>query len=183
MKPHEEKITLAGGCFWCIESAFNQVQGVLSAISGYMGGDPAVATYQAVSSGITEHAEVVELTFDKSQITCREILEIFFTLHDASQLNRQGNDIGSQYRSGVFYHNEEQKITALNLMEEINISDMYESKVVTEVTASTAFFTGEKVHQNYFKNNSESRYCQVIISPKLAKFRKTFVDKLKPICA
>ena len=181
MSSHEEKITLAGGCFWCIEAAFKQLVGIKSAISGYMGGNAALATYENVCSGESGHAEVVQLTFDSSEITAREILEIFFTLHDASQLNRQGNDIGTQYRSGIFYHNNEQRELALEVITEINESDMFNDVVVTEVTAESEFFSGEKFHQDYFNNNADTPYCQVIISPKLAKFRQTFVSKLKPI--
>ena len=181
MSSHEEKITLAGGCFWCIEAAFKQLVGIKSAISGYMGGNAALANYENVCSGESGHAEVVQLTFDSSEITAREILEVFFTLHDASQLNRQGNDIGTQYRSGIFYHNNEQRELALEVITEINASDMFNDVVVTEVTAESEFFSGEKFHQDYFNNNADTPYCQVIISPKLAKFRKTFVSKLKPI--
>jgi peptide-methionine (S)-S-oxide reductase len=181
MSSHEEKITLAGGCFWCIEAAFKQLVGIKSAISGYMGGNAALATYEDVCTGESGHAEVVQLTFDKSQITCREILEVFFTLHDASQLNRQGNDIGTQYRSGIFYQNEEQKQLALEVITEIDESDMFNGVVVTEVTEESEFFSGEKFHQDYFNNNADTPYCQVIISPKLAKFRQTFVSKLKPV--
>ena len=181
MSSHEEKITLADGCFWCIEAAFKQLVGIKSAISGYMGGNAALATYENVCSGESGHAEVVQLTFDSSEITAREILEIFFTLHDASQLNRQGNDIGTQYRSGIFYHNNEQRELALEVITEINASDMLNDVVVTEVTEKSEFFSGEKFHQDYFNNNADTPYCQVIISPKLAKFRQTFVSKLKPI--
>ena len=181
MSSHEEKITLAGGCFWCIEAAFKQLVGIKSAISGYMGGNAALATYENVCSGESGHAEVVQLTFDSSEITAREILEVFFTLHDASQLNRQGNDIGTQYRSGIFYHNNEQRELALEVITEINASDMFNDVVVTEVTEKSEFFSGEKFHQDYFNNNADTPYCQVIISPKLAKFRQTFVSKLKPI--
>ena len=181
MSSHEEKITLAGGCFWCIEAAFKQLVGIKSAISGYMGGNAALATYENVCSGESGHAEVVQLTFDSSEITAREILEIFFTLHDASQLNRQGNDIGTQYRSGIFYHNNEQRELALEVITEIYASDMLNDVVVTEVTEKSEFFSGEKFHQDYFNNNADTPYCQVIISPKLAKFRQTFVSKLKPI--
>jgi peptide-methionine (S)-S-oxide reductase len=179
MSTHQEKITLAGGCFWCIEGAYNQLRGIHSAVSGYMGGNAALATYQDVCSGKSGHAEVVQLTFDNNIISCREILEIFFTLHDASQLNRQGNDIGSQYRSGVFYHDDRQKDIALDIIAEINESDIYATEVVTEITAHSRFFSGEEYHQDYVNNNPESQYCQAVVSPKLAKFRKTFVDKLK----
>ncbi|MBA6354264.1 MULTISPECIES: peptide-methionine (S)-S-oxide reductase MsrA [unclassified Colwellia] len=180
MSSHEEKITLAGGCFWCIEGAYNQLIGIKSAVSGYMGGSAALATYEDVCSGQTGHAEVVQLTFDSTAITSREILEVFFTLHDASQLNRQGNDIGTQYRSGIFYHNKEQQQIAEDIIKEVDASNMYSSAVVTEVTQASEFFSGEDVHQDYFNNNPGNPYCQAIVSPKLAKFRKTFVGKLKP---
>jgi peptide-methionine (S)-S-oxide reductase len=179
MSAFEEKITLAGGCFWCIEGAYTQLVGIISAVSGYMGGDAANATYEDVCSGNTEHAEVVELTFDNREISSREILEIFFTLHDASQLNRQGNDVGKQYRSAIFYHNEQQKTLSLNIIKEVDGSGMYNSRVVTEVSPCSTFFSGEDFHQDYFNNNPENPYCQAVVSPKLAKFRKTFVAKLK----
>jgi peptide-methionine (S)-S-oxide reductase len=181
MSSHEEKITLAGGCFWCIEAAFKQLVGIKSAISGYMGGNAALANYENVCSGESGHAEVVQLTFDTTEISVREILEVFFTLHDATQLNRQGNDVGTQYRSGIFYHSKEQQELALEVITEINASDMFHELVVTEVTENSEFFSGEKFHQDYFNNNADSPYCQVIISPKLARFRQTFVNKLKPI--
>jgi len=179
MSAFEEKITLAGGCFWCIEGAYTQLVGVISAVSGYMGGDAANATYEDVCSGATEHAEVVDITFDNREISSREILEVFFTLHDASQLNRQGNDIGKQYRSAIFYHNESQETLALDIIKEIDESAMYNSPVVTEVTPCSDFFSGEGFHQGYFSKNPENPYCQAVVSPKLAKFRKTFVAKLK----
>jgi len=179
MSEFEEKITLAGGCFWCIEGAYTQLVGIISAVSGYMGGDAANATYEDVCSGTTEHAEVVELTFDNREISSREILEIFFTLHDASQLNRQGNDVGRQYRSAIFYHNEQQKALSLSIIKEVDDSGMYKAPVVTEVSVCSTFFSGEDFHQNYFTNNPENPYCQAVVSPKLTKFRKTFVAKLK----
>jgi len=181
MSSHEEKITLAAGCFWCIEAAFKQLVGIKSAISGYMGGNAALATYENVCSGESGHAEVVQLTFDTTQISAREILEVFFTLHDATQLNRQGNDIGTQYRSAIFYHSKVQQELALEVITEIDASDMFNEVVVTEVTEASVFFSGEKFHQNYYSNNPKTPYCQVIISPKLAKFRQTFVSKLKPV--
>ena len=180
MSAFEEKITLAGGCFWCIEGAYTQLTGIISAVSGYMGGDAANATYEEVCSGNTDHAEVVEVTFDNREISSREILEVFFTLHDASQLNRQGNDVGRQYRSAIFYHNEQQKTESLSIIKEVDESGMYNSHVVTEVSPCSAFFSGEGFHQDYFRNNPQNPYCQAVVSPKLAKFRKTFVAKLKP---
>lgn len=171
--------TLAGGCFWCIEAAFNNVRGIQHAISGYMGGATPAPTYQQVCNGTTGHAEVVQLTFDPAEISYREILEIFFALHDPTQLNRQGNDVGTQYRSAIFYHDESQRQQAIDIIEEINQAAMWPSSVVTEVTPVSEFFSGEDYHQAYFANNPENQYCQAVVSPKLAKFKKTFVDRLK----
>ncbi|WP_076420224.1 MULTISPECIES: peptide-methionine (S)-S-oxide reductase MsrA [Colwelliaceae] len=174
-----EQTTLAGGCFWCIESAFNNVKGIESAVSGYMGGETSDPTYEKVCSGTTGHAEVVQLSYDPSVITYREILEIFFALHNPTQLNRQGNDTGTQYRSGVFFHTEEQQQAALSIIDEINQDNIWPDPVVTEVTAKSEFYSGEDMHQGYFNRNPENPYCQAVVAPKLAKFKKTFVDKLK----
>jgi peptide-methionine (S)-S-oxide reductase len=174
-----EKTTLAGGCFWCIESAFNSVKGIESAVSGYMGGGTDDPTYEKVCSGTTGHAEVVQLSFDPAVISFREILEIFFALHNPTQINRQGNDIGTQYRSGVFFHTEEQKQAALAIIDEITQDEVWPDPVVTEVTAMSEFHLGEDLHQGYFNRNPENQYCQAVVSPKLAKFKKTFAAKLK----
>lgn len=171
--------TLAGGCFWCIEGAFNQVRGVLSAISGYMGGQTLSPTYEEICAGNTGHAEVVQLSFDSTIISYQEVLEIFFTLHDPTQLNRQGNDIGSQYRSAIFYHDLSQKEIAQRIIAEMTISKMFPQEIVTQVCRDTTFYSGEEYHQDYVKNNPENQYCQAVVSPKLAKFRQTFVNKLK----
>jgi peptide-methionine (S)-S-oxide reductase len=179
MSKSSQQITLAGGCFWCIESAFDNVQGVLSAISGYMGGESKEPSYETVCSGTTGHAEVVQLTFDTELISTREILEIFFALHDPTQLNRQGNDIGSQYRSVIFFHSAEQQTAALQIIYEINEDEIWPTPVVTDVVKVEKFYCGEEYHQDYFTNNPESQYCQIVVSPKLAKFKKTFVSKLK----
>lgn len=179
MTDSQKKITLAGGCFWCIESAYNSLKGISSAISGYMGGENDNPTYEEVCSGSTGHAEVVEVTFDETVISTREILEIFFTLHNPTQLNRQGNDIGTQYRSAIFYHDEQQQQLALAIIEEITQDSIWDEPVVTQVVAKSQFFSGESYHQDYFSNNPENPYCQAVVSPKLAKFRKTFVSKLK----
>lgn len=179
MTDSQKKITLAGGCFWCIESAYNSLKGISSAISGYMGGENDNPTYEEVCSGSTGHAEVVEVTFDETVISTREILEIFFTLHNPTQLNRQGNDIGTQYRSAIFYHDEQQQQLALAIIEEITQDNIWHEPVVTQVVAKSQFFSGESYHQDYFSNNPENPYCQAVVSPKLAKFRKTFVSKLK----
>jgi len=179
MSRSDQQITLAGGCFWCIESAFNNVKGILSAVSGYMGGTTAQPTYESVCSGTTGHAEVVQLTLDPELINNREILEIFFALHDPTQLNRQGNDVGSQYRSAVFFHSPEQETAAAAIINEINDQQIWPAPVVTEVIAAERFHCGEDLHQGYFAKNPENQYCQAVVSPKLAKFRKTFASKLK----
>ncbi|WP_286265087.1 peptide-methionine (S)-S-oxide reductase MsrA [Thalassotalea atypica] len=179
MTQKTQLITLAGGCFWCIEGAFNNVMGVVSTKSGYMGGQAIDATYKHVCTGTTAHAEVVQLSFDPTRITTREILEIFFSLHNPTQLNRQGNDVGPQYRSAVFYHNIEQKQAAEQIITEIEEDKIWPDTVVTEVVESLPFYPAESAHNNYYENNSESQYCQLVISPKLAKLRQTFASKLK----
>jgi peptide-methionine (S)-S-oxide reductase len=171
--------TLAGGCFWCIESALNMVNGIISAKPGYMGGHSTAPTYEEVCTGKSGHAEVVQLQFDSAVISYREILEIFFSLHNPTQLNRQGNDIGTQYRSEVFTHDTKQQEVALAIIEEINQEQLFDESIVTQVSPAVTFYCGEDYHHNYFKNNPENQYCQAIVSPKLAKFRKTFVAKLK----
>lgn len=171
--------TLAGGCFWCIESALNMVNGIISAKPGYMGGHTTAPTYEEVCTGKSGHAEVVQLEFDSAVISYREILEIFFSLHNPTQLNRQGNDIGTQYRSEVFTHDTQQQEVALAIIEEINQEQLFDESIVTQVSPAVTFYCGEDYHHDYFKNNPENQYCQAVVSPKLAKFRKTFVAKLK----
>lgn len=171
--------TLAGGCFWCIESAFSQLQGIISATSGYMGGHVENPSYEAVCTGDTGHAEVVQLCFDTTMISFQEILEVFFTLHDPTQLNRQGNDIGSQYRSAIFYHDDAQKTIAEQMIKQMINEQLFTGDIVTQISAVESFYAGEDYHQDYFNNNPENQYCQAVVSPKLAKFRKTFVEKLK----
>jgi len=174
-----QQATLAGGCFWCIESAFNSIKGIELATSGYMGGDAASAEYNKVATGITNHAEVVQLKFDPKVISYREILEIFFTLHNPTQLNQQGNDIGTQYRSAIFYHDDVQASQAKDIIQEIFEAKIWDENITTEVVEQSEFFIGEEIHQDYFTNNPDNLYCQAIISPKLAKFRQTFVKRLK----
>ena len=171
--------TLAGGCFWCIESALNMVKGIISAKPGYMGGHSSTPTYEEVCTGKSGHAEVVQLQFDSTVISYREILEIFFSLHNPTQLNRQGNDIGTQYRSEVFTHDSQQQEVALAIIEEINQEQLFDDSIVTQVSPAVTFYCGEDYHHDYFKKNPENQYCQAVVSPKLAKFRKTFVAKLK----
>ncbi|PHR84279.1 MAG: peptide-methionine (S)-S-oxide reductase [Colwellia sp.] len=178
-KHNLQRATVAGGCFWCIEAAFSQVKGIHSAISGYMGGHIENPTYEDICTGNSGHAEVVQLNFDAREITYQEIIEIFFTLHNPTQLNRQGNDIGSQYRSTIFYHNESQQAIAEQNIRKMRSAKIFEQEIVTQVCPAEHFYIGEEYHQGYASNNPQNQYCQVIVSPKLAKFRQTFIDKLK----
>ena len=175
----QELATLGGGCFWCIEAAFNSLKGIKSAVSGYMGGETTAPTYEKVCKGDTGHAEVVQLSFDPGLISYREILEIFFALHNPTQLNRQGNDIGTQYRSAIFFHNDEQQQIAEDIIEEITRDEIWPDPVVTRLEPLSTFYSGEDYHQDYFRNNPENQYCQAVVSPKLAKFKQTFAAKLK----
>ncbi|WP_416307334.1 peptide-methionine (S)-S-oxide reductase MsrA [Neptunicella sp. SCSIO 80796] len=174
-----QQATLAGGCFWCIESAFNSVEGVESAFSGYAGGHVDNPTYQQVCSGDTGHAEVVRINFDTETISYRDILEIFFALHNPTQLNRQGNDVGSQYRSAIFYHNDVQKQQAEEILAEISEQQIWPEPVVTEVVAINNYSQAEDYHQDYFSNNPQNHYCNMVVAPKLAKFKQKFASKLK----
>lgn len=171
--------TLAGGCFWCIESAFNSVEGIESALSGYAGGQTVDPTYEQVCSGQTGHAEVVRVNFDADVLSYRDVLEIFFALHNPTQLNRQGNDVGSQYRSAVFYHDEKQKQVAEEIIAEIEAEKIWPDPVVTEVVEINNYYQGEDYHQDYFSNNPQNQYCNMVVAPKLAKFKKNFASRLK----
>lgn len=177
MAKRQEVATLGGGCFWCLEAVYDEVQGVEQVISGYAGGKVDNPTYQQVSSGNTGHAEVVQLTYDPDVISFREILEIFFVIHNPTTLNRQGADVGTQYRSAIFYHDEEQKQTAKEVMAEV--AEAWDDPLVTELSPVPAFYPAEDYHQDYYENNPAQPYCQVVIRPKLAKFRKTFSEKRK----
>lgn len=175
-----ETATLANGCFWCTEAIFEQLDGVISAVSGYTGGQVENPSYKAVCSGETGHAECLQITYDPSKITFDELLEVFWETHDPTTLNRQGNDVGTQYRSGVFYHNQEQKDKAEKYKAELNKSGAFDKPIVTEVVPFTKFYAAENYHQEYFENNGNSNpYCQIVIRPKVEKFRKVFKDKLK----
>ncbi|KFZ31321.1 hypothetical protein IDSA_00890 [Pseudidiomarina salinarum] len=174
-----QKITLAGGCFWCIEGAFKQVRGVLKAESGYAGGHKENPTYEDVCKGETGHAEVVQLTYDPQAISIREIYEIFFALHDPTQLNRQGNDVGTQYRSAIFYHTDEQRQQAYDIIADMQADKTWANEIVTEVEPLEKFWPAEDYHENYIERNPENAYCQAVVSPKLAKFRRTFADRLE----
>jgi peptide-methionine (S)-S-oxide reductase len=171
--------TLAGGCFWCIEAAFNSVEGINKAVSGYMGGHTESPDYKSVCSGETGHAEVVQLDFDEAKISYRDILEIFFSLHDPTQLNRQGNDIGTQYRSAVFFHDNTQRAETESIIEEMIADKTWDQEIVTEVTSAETFYPAEDYHQGYAEENPQNQYCAMVVSPKLAKFKQKFASKLK----
>jgi peptide-methionine (S)-S-oxide reductase len=175
----QEVATLAGGCFWCLEAVFDQLRGVTDVVSGYSGGARPNPTYEQVCSGATGHAEVVQVTFDATVVSFREILEVFFTIHDPTQLNRQGADVGTQYRSAIFYHTPEQKATAEQVIGEFTAAKVWDAPIVTEVAPLTAFYPAEAYHQEYFERNPYQPYCQVVVAPKVAKFRKKFLEKLK----
>ncbi len=174
-----ETATLGGGCFWCVEAVFIQLNGVESAISGYMGGHVDNPTYEQVCAKTTGHAEVVNVAFDKDVISFEEILNIFFATHDPTTLNRQGNDRGPQYRSGIWYHNDEQKRIAEATIARLNAERLYPNPIVTEVTPASVFWVAEDYHQDYFANNPRAGYCAYIIAPKVAKFRKQYFERLK----
>ncbi|MGH7259839.1 MAG: peptide-methionine (S)-S-oxide reductase MsrA [Nitrospiraceae bacterium] len=174
-----EIATLAGGCFWCLEAVYDQTKGVSSVESGYMGGKNANPTYEQVCSGRTGHAEVVQATFDPAVISFRELLEMFFVIHDPTTLNRQGNDAGTQYRSAIFYHTPEQKKTAEEVIAAFTKDQVYVSPIVTEVVPAGPFYIAEDYHQEYFARNPLQGYCTYVVGPKVAKFRKQFVAKLK----
>jgi peptide-methionine (S)-S-oxide reductase len=174
-----QSATLAGGCFWCIESAFNKVDGVESALSGYAGGEVNNPSYEAVCRGDTGHAEVVRVNFDADKMTYRDVLEIFFALHDPTQLNRQGNDVGTQYRSAVFFHDDGQKLEAEKIINEMVADQVWPDPIVTEVTPLNNYFEAEAYHQDYFNNNPQNQYCAMVVAPKLAKFKKNFASRLK----
>ena len=175
----QEIITLGGGCFWCTEAILLELRGVVKVVSGYSGGTVENPTYEEVSSGRTGHAEVAEVTFDPSQISLHDLLVVFFTLHDPTTLNRQGNDVGTQYRSVVFYRTPEQKKVVEEVMREIEKKSVWEGILVTEVVPFEKFYPAEDYHQNYFASNNDQPYCQVVIAPKVVKLRKMFQDKLK----
>ncbi|QDT90485.1 peptide-methionine (S)-S-oxide reductase MsrA [Gimesia algae] len=174
-----EVVTLGSGCFWCTEAVFRELKGVKAAVSGYSGGKIDNPTYKAVCSGTTGHAEVIQVTFDPQQIAFTDILKAFWETHDPTTLNRQGADVGTQYRSAVFYHNEKQKEEATAYKKQLDESGQFKSPIVTEITEFDKFYPAENYHQDYFKLNPENQYCQYVIRPKLEKFRSKFADKLK----
>jgi peptide-methionine (S)-S-oxide reductase len=174
-----EVTTLAGGCFWCLEAVFDDLRGVTDVVSGYMGGSVRNPSYREVCTGTTGHAEVVQITFDPATIAFRDLLEVFFAIHDPTTLNRQGADVGTQYRSAIFYHSPEQKATAEAFIRELTTAKAYRDPIVTQVAPAAAFYSAEDYHQEYFKNNTNQPYCQFVVAPKVAKLRKEFSRKLK----
>ena len=170
---------IGGGCFWCLEAVFEQLRGVLSVESGYAGGQTAKPTYQQVCAGNTGHAEVVRITFDPTVITFRELLEVFFAIHDPTTLNRQGNDIGTQYRSVIYCQNTEQRVTAETVIAELTAEHVFPNPILTEIAGPTEFYKAEDYHQGYYRANSGQGYCQAVVSPKVAKLRSKFAGKLK----
>lgn len=174
-----DAITLGAGCFWCVEAIFDQLEGVNNVESGYTGGSIKNPTYNEICTGKTGHAEVCQLTYNSAIITFSEILEVFFQIHDPTTLNRQGADVGTQYRSAIFYHNEEQKLTTEKIIMELNNAGVWPNPIVTEVTRFGTFFVAEDYHQTYYENNMNQPYCRAVIQPKLDKLKKIFKEKLK----
>jgi peptide-methionine (S)-S-oxide reductase len=174
-----EVATLGGGCFWCLEAVYQELRGVEKVVSGYSGGDVPDPTYREVCSETTGHAEVVQVTFDPSVVSYKDILEVYFTIHDPTTLNRQGADVGTQYRSVIFYHNDEQRRVTAGVISDLESEGIWSNPIVTEVEPFDEFYVAEDYHQNYFRNNGFQPYCQVIIAPKVAKFRKEHLDRLK----
>jgi len=178
-KTAREVTTLGGGCFWCLEAVYEELKGVEDVVSGYAGGSVANPTYEHVCSGMTGHAEVVQVAFDPSVISFDQILDVFFTIHDPTTLNRQGNDVGTQYRSVIFYHTPEQKAAAEKKIEQLTNDKLWDRPIVTQIEPLTAFYPAEDYHQEYFARNPYAGYCQVVVAPKVAKARSHFVSMLK----
>ena len=176
----DQVATLAGGCFWCLEAVFDQLKGVKSVESGYMGGKTPNPSYEQVCSGTSGHAEVVQVTFDSGELDYRDLLAVFFTIHDPTTLNRQGNDVGTQYRSAIFCHSDEQKRAAEEVVARLTAQGLFKAPIVTEISPATQFHMAESGHQEYFQRvGSGNPYCSYVIEPKVAKFRKLFVERLK----
>lgn len=174
-----ETATLGGGCFWCLEAVYDQLNGVEDVVSGYAGGHVPNPTYEQVCSKTTGHAEVVQIKFDPDVIRFRDLLDVFFTIHDPTTLNRQGNDVGPQYRSAIFTHSDEQKATALQTIADVGKAGLWSNSIVTEVTELDVFYPAEDYHQEYFEKNPNAGYCRVVVAPKVAKFRKQYFERLK----
>jgi peptide-methionine (S)-S-oxide reductase len=179
MKENLQTATLAGGCFWCLEAVFDELKGVESVESGYSGGHAEQPSYRDVCSGSTGHAEAVQVHFDPAMISYQDVLNVFFATHDPTSLNRQGADVGTQYRSAIFYHDEQQKATAEKLITDLNKQGIWDKPIVTELAKFEKFYAAEDYHQEYFANNPYQPYCMAVVAPKVAKFRKHFVDQLK----
>jgi peptide-methionine (S)-S-oxide reductase len=177
--PKSETAVLGGGCFWCLEAVYLQMQGVLSVESGYMGGKTPEPTYHDVCSGATGHVEVVRVSFDPSVASYRDILEVFFTIHDPTTRDRQGNDAGTQYRSVIFYTSDEQKAIAEQVMAELDAAQIWDDPIVTELRSAATFYRAEDYHQDYFRNNAQQPYCTFVVAPKVRKFREKFAHKIK----
>ena len=177
--PEQAIATLGGGCFWCTEAAFERLAGVVSVVSGYCGGDDENPSYRSVCAGSSGHVEVVQVVFDPAQIGYRDLLEIFFAIHDPTSINRQGNDLGTQYRSVIFTHSDEQRAVAVSLIAELDGEALWPAAIVTEVLPAPHFYPAEDYHQHYFSRNTQQLYCQFVIAPKLAKLRQTFARRLK----
>jgi peptide-methionine (S)-S-oxide reductase len=174
-----EIATLAGGCFWCLEAAFQQLRGVTKVVSGYTGGTVPNPSYEAVCTGATGHAEVTQITVDPAAISFRDLLDVFFTIHDPTTLNRQGGDVGTQYRSAIFYHDEKQKAEAERAIKELEAEHVWDDPVVTQVVPLETFYPAEGYHQDYYSRNANQPYCRAVIAPKVAKLRSKYFEKLK----
>lgn len=177
--PSTEIAVLGGGCFWCLEAVFDRLAGVKSVESGYMGGHVENPTYKQVCSGTTGHVEVARVTFDPAELSYHELLEVFFTIHDPTTLNRQGNDVGTQYRSVIFYSSEEQRREAEKTISELNAAHLWPDPIVTAIEPAATFFIAEDYHQEYYDNNSFQPYCQFVVAPKVKKFQQKFAEKMK----
>ena len=174
-----EMATLAGGCFWCLEAVYDQLKGVTSVESGYAGGKTLNPNYQDVCSGMTGHAEVIQITFDPQVVSFQDLLNVFFTIHDPTTLNRQGADVGTQYRSAIYYHTPEQKAIAEQSIRDLNTAHVWNAPIVTEVTPLDKFYIAEEYHQEYFARNPNQGYCRAVIAPKVSKFRHKYLEQLK----
>ena len=171
--------TLAGGCFWCLEAVFEQLRGVTKVVSGYSGGHVPKPSYEAVCTGTTGHAEVVQVTFNPDELSYRDLLGVFFTLHDPTTLDRQGGDVGTQYRSAIFYHDDEQRRTAEEVVRELEAEHVFDEPIVTKIEPLTVFYPAEEYHREYYRRNSNQPYCRAVIAPKVAKLRSKYLEKLK----
>jgi len=174
-----EIATLGGGCFWCLEAVYQLLRGVEKVESGYMGGHVRNPSYREVCNGTTGHVEIVQVTFDPQEVSFQEILQVFFTIHDPTTLNRQGADVGTQYRSAIFYHSNEQKAVAEEVIGEIADAHIWNNPIITQIAAADTFYKAEEYHQDYYSQNGGQPYCQVVIAPKVSKFRKQYLDRLK----